>query len=73
MIQFGLFLLQFAREHQVRGEYVIVSYGTIMKTPGIGGLGQAALVQVADASDVVLLGQADWTDQLKIFLLKYLV
>lgn len=64
---------RFAREHQVRGEYVIVSYGTIMKTPGIGGLGQAALVQVADASDVVLLGRADWTDRLKIFLLKYLV
>lgn len=64
---------RFAREHKVRGEYVIVSYHTIMKVPGIGGLGQAALVQVADASDVVLLGRMEWTEQLQIFLLKYLV
>lgn len=64
---------RFAREHQVQGDYVVVGYDTIMKVPGFGGFGQAALVQVADASDVVLLGRISWIDRLQIFLLKYLV
>lgn len=66
-------LQRFAREHHVRGKYVVVGYGTIMKVPGFGGFGQAALVQVADASDVVLLGRMEWMDRVQIFLLKYLV
>lgn len=64
---------RFAREHQLHGEYVIFSYDTIMKVPGIGGFGQAARVRIQDPSDVFLLARQEWTDQLQAFVMKYLI
>lgn len=64
---------RFAAKYELQGEYVIFSYDTIMKVPGVGGLGQAAKVRVADASDVFLLGRREWMDQLEAFVLKYLI
>lgn len=66
-------LSRFSETYDLHGEYVIFSYDTIMKVPGIGGLGQAAMVRTTDASDVFLLGRMEWMDQLKLFILKYLV
>ncbi len=60
-------------KYGLRGKYVIFSYDTIMKVPGTGGLGQAAMVSIKDASDVFLLGRQEWTDRLEAFILKYLI
>lgn len=62
-----------ACKYDLHGEYVIFSYGLIMKMPGIGGGGQAAMVSTKDPSDVFLLGRKEWVDELKIFALKYLM
>lgn len=64
---------RFAAKYELQDEYVIFSYDTIMKVPGIGGLGQAARVRVADASDVFLLARWEWMDRLEAFVLKYLI
>ncbi len=62
-----------AAAYKPKGDYVVFGYGTIMKVPGCGGLGQAALVSIEDVSKVSLLGRQAWTDQLKTFILKYLI
>lgn len=62
-----------AKKYQLHGEYVVFSYHTIMKVPGVGGLGQAAKVRVDDASDVCLLARQEWMDRLQAFVLKYLI
>ncbi len=62
-----------AARHKLHGEYVVFSYGAIMKLPGIGGGGQAAMVSMSDPSDVFLLGSEKLADQIKIFALKYLM
>lgn len=69
----GQEMQRFAKRYQLQGEYVIFSYDTIMKVPGVGGFGQAARVCLSDVSDVTLLGRMEWIDRLQIFVLKYLV
>lgn len=64
---------RFAAKYRLQGGYVIFSYDTIMKVPGVGGLGQAARVRVADASEVFPLARWEWTDRLEVFILKYLI
>lgn len=64
---------RFAKEHKLHGEYVIFSYDTIIKVPGIGGCGQAARVRIKDPSDVFLLARQEWPDQLQAFIMKYLI
>lgn len=66
-------LRRLAQRYQPQGEYVIFSYGTIIKVPGTGGFGQAARVRVADSSDICLLGRKEWMDQLQEFVMKYLI
>ncbi len=62
-----------AERYRLRGEYAIFGYGTIMKLPGAGGLGQAAMVRISDVSDVRILGRRTWADKLQAFILKFLV
>ncbi len=69
----GQELSRFAGKYRLQGQYVIFSYDTIMKIPGVGGFGQAARVSLQDASDVELLGRMEWIDRFQMFLLKYLV
>lgn len=64
---------RFAAKYRLQGGYVIFSYDTIMKVPGVGGLGQAARVRVEDASEVFPLARWEWTDRLEVFILKYLI
>lgn len=59
--------------YRPKGRFVVFSYGTIMKVPGVGGLGQAAMVDVNDPADVTLLGRQEWIDKLQIFMLKYFI
>lgn len=60
-------------EYELQGEYLIFGYGTIMKLPGIGGLGQAALVSISDPSSVSLLGREEWMGCLAAFILKFVI
>lgn len=60
-------------KYHLQGNYVIFGYDTIMKVPGTGGLGQAAVVSMKDVSDVFLAGRMEWTDRLEAFILKYLI
>lgn len=57
--------------HRLKGEYLVFSYDTIMKVPGVGGGGQAAMVNMEDPSDVFLLGRYTWKDRVKLFMMKY--
>lgn len=60
-------------KYNLKGNYVVFGYDTIMKVPGTGGLGQAAVVSMKDVSDVFLAGRMEWTDRLEAFILKYLI
>lgn len=55
------------------GSFVVFSYDTIMKVPGAGGLGQAAMVNLKNPQDVCLLGRQQLVDRLKVFMLKYFI
>ncbi len=58
-------------KYHVTGDYVVFSYDTIMKVPGVGGGGQSAMVSLADPSDVFLMGSDKWIDKVHIFIMKY--
>ncbi len=64
---------RFSKKYHLSGEYVIFSYDTIVKVPGFGGFGQAALVRIQDPSDVSLLARQEWTDRIQSFVMKYLI
>lgn len=60
-------------EEQIEGEYVYISFDTIMKVPGAGGGGNVAMVAIDDFDDVFYLAAEDWRNDLMIFLMKYLL
>lgn len=64
---------KFLKEQQVSGEYVYISYDTIMKLPGMGGGGNTAMVSVGDHEDVLYLAADTWSDKWMIFMMKYLI
>lgn len=60
-------------EEQVCGEYVYISYDTIMKVPGVGGCGNVGMVATGDLSDIFYLNAYTWENRLLEFFLKYLI
>ncbi len=43
---------RFVEQEDVAGEYVYISYGSVMKLPGMGGCGEVVMVNVADSTDI---------------------
>lgn len=64
---------KFLEEQQISGEYVYISYDTIMKLPGMGGGGNTAMVSLQDHEDVLYLAADTWSNHLIIFMMKYLI
>lgn len=64
---------RFCEKYDLRGEYVLFSYGVIEKVPGVGGFGQLAKVRIQNPSEVLLLARQEWIDQLQAFVMKYLI
>lgn len=60
-------------EKKIRGEYVYISFDTIMKVPGAGGGGNVAMVSMDDYDDVCYLSADDWRNNLMVFMMKYLI
>ncbi len=65
---FGRFLAQ----EDVAGEYVYVSYGTVMKLPGMGGSGEVVMVNVADSTDTWYVSADTIENRMAEMLLKWL-
>lgn len=64
---------KFLEEEKVSGDYVYVSYGTVMKLPGMGGCGDVVMVNVEDAADMLYLS-ADTIENVMLELfLKYVI
>ncbi len=61
------------REEQIDGEYVYLSYDTIMKVPGVGGGGNVGMIAVNDLSDIFYLRADTWENDALEFILKYLI
>lgn len=64
---------RFLKEEDISGDYVYVSFGTVMKLPGMGGCGDVVMVNVEDITDTWNLS-ADTIENviLEIFL-KYVI
>lgn len=58
---------------QISGEYVYISFDTIMKVPGAGGGGNVAMVAIDDLDDVFYLAADDWRNDLAVFMMMYLI
>lgn len=64
---------RFLEEENVLGDCVYVSFGTVMKLPGMGGCGDVVMVNVEDVSDSFsLLADTIENDIFEIFL-KYII
>lgn len=66
-------LQKILEEKQVSGDYVYISFDTIMKVPGSGGGGNVAMVAMDDFDDVLYLAADDWRNDLVVFMMKYLI
>lgn len=60
-------------ENHIEGEYVYISFDTILKVPGFGGGGNIAMVAIDDFDDVFYLAAEDWRNDVMIFMMKYLL
>lgn len=59
--------------YRIEGDYVYISYGTIMKVPGCGGGGNIGMVFTQDSEDIVYLSADTFENKFYIFCLKYLM
>lgn len=64
---------EFIEVENIKDEYVYVSFDTIMKLPGMGGLGNVGMVNVSDTSDIFYLAAPTLTNKIMEFCLKYLI
>lgn len=64
---------EFIKVENITDEYVYVSFDTIMKLPGMGGLGNVGMVNVSDTSDIFYLGAPTLSNKIMTFCLKYLI
>ena len=63
---------RFLAEEDVAGEYVYVSFGTVMKLPGYGGCGDVVMVSVKDSSDILNLAADTIGNRISEILLKWI-
>lgn len=64
---------EFIETENITDEYVYVSFDTIMKLPGMGGLGNVGMINVSDTSDIFYLGAPTLSNKIMTFCLKYLI
>ncbi len=57
----------------IEGEYVYLSFDTIMKLPGCGGGGNTGMISLTDYGDIWYLAADCWENRARIFCLKYLL
>ncbi len=61
------------KELEIEGEYVYLSFDTIMKVPGSGGCGNVGMIQPGNYEDIFYLRAETWENDLLEFCLKYLL
>ncbi len=59
--------------YRIEGDYVYISYGTIMKVPGCGGGGNTGMVSTRDSEDILYLSADTFENKFYVFCLKYLM
>lgn len=64
---------QLLTDRGVEGEYVYLSFDTIMKVPGCGGGGNTGMISMTDYDDVFYLAKDCMENHVMIFCLKYLL
>ena len=64
---------QLLSDREVEGEYVYLSFDTIMKVPGCGGGGNTGMISMTDYEDVFYLAADCMENRVMIFCLKYLL
>ncbi len=60
-------------ERAVQGEYVYLSFDTILKVPGCGGGGNVGMISLADCEDIFYLAADCAENRIMVFCLKYLM
>lgn len=61
------------KDLELQGEYVYLSYDTIMKVPGTGGGGNVGMIALEDYKDIFYLRAETWENDFMEFCLKYLL
>ena len=61
------------KELEFEGEYVYLSFDTIMKVPGSGGCGNVGMIEPGNYEDIFYLRAETWENDLLEFCLKYLL
>ncbi|MCM1287756.1 MAG: M56 family metallopeptidase [Clostridium sp.] len=67
---------EFARlleEYDIAGDYVYVSFDSVMKMPGYGGGGNVGMVSTSDYDDIFYLSAETLENKLMVFVLKYIL
>lgn len=63
----------FLREESISGDYVYVSFGAVMKLPGVGGCGDVVMINVEDMHDTLNLAADTVENRLLELFLKYVI
>lgn len=61
------------KEESIEKDFVYLSFGNIQKTPGAGGGGNIALIDIENNYEISYMGIDDWKSRFEQFFLKYLI
>lgn len=61
------------KRYHISGDYVYVSFDTIMKVPGCGGGGNAGMISTDDYDDIFYLAADTTENNIMIFIMKYIL
>lgn len=61
------------KRYHISGDYVYVSFDTIMKVPGCGGGGNAGMISTEDYDDIFYLAADTTENNIMIFIMKYIL
>ena len=59
--------------HNISGDYVYISFDTIIKIPGCGGGGNLGMVSTTDYDDIFYLAADTPENKFMVFVLKYIL
>ena len=58
---------------EIASEFIYINFGNIQKTPGVGGHGMIAMIDLKADYHIEYFGVENWRSKIEEFFLKYMI
>ncbi|MCI8327128.1 MAG: M56 family metallopeptidase [Lachnospiraceae bacterium] len=66
-------LRELLQEKEIASEFIYINFGNIQKTPGVGGHGMIAMIDLKADYHIEYFGVENWRSKIEEFFLKYMI